>query len=70
MKPISKTTQTLAKIKEARQILNKQKQNTKKIITQNHSNWFCDFSTEELGYYTKKDKNGNILDVIRLVYPR
>ena len=70
MKPISKTPQTLAKIKETRQILNQQKQKAKKIIAQNQSNWFCDFSTEELGYYTKKDKNGNILDVIRLVYPR
>lgn len=31
---------------------------------------YLDFSTEEKGFFTKKDAKGNVIEIIRLIYPR
>ena len=31
---------------------------------------YFDYSTEEKGYFTRRDKNGNVLEVINLIFPR
>lgn len=33
-------------------------------------NDYLDFSTEEKGYFTRRDKDGNILEIIKTVFPR
>ena len=31
---------------------------------------YFDFSTEELGYFTRRDKDGKILEIIKTIFPR
>ena len=44
-------------------------QSAKELETVSSKKTF-DFSSEELGYFTRRDKDGNIIGIIKTIFPR
>ena len=44
--------------------------NGKSVLERVPEREFIDYSTEEMGYYARKDSHGKIINIIKIMFPR
>lgn len=49
---------------------NTQKLSNLKNLKEKAQQCYMDFSTEDQGFFTRRDSKGNVLEVIRTIFPR